>query len=210
MSRMVLRGQLREERGKGAARKVRREGQVPAVLYGHSTPSGQPIAVDGADVRRLLAQGGFGRLVDLDLGQAGRRIALAKDIQFDPVRGDVIHADFHEVALDEKVQVQVPVQVANEEERPKDGGIVGVLLRELTVACLPTAIPEAIAVDVSGLAIGDVLHVRDVSAPEGVELLDDPDTPVVNVTAPAKAAETPEAEGPEGEAEESGEAPSEE
>lgn len=183
---------------------------MPAVLYGHKTPSGQPIAVDEADVRRLLAQGGVGRLVDLDLGEGGRRIALAKDLQFDPVRGEVIHADFHEVSLDEKVQVQVPVQVANEEGRAKDGGIVGLLLRELTVECLPTAIPEAIAVDVSGLAIGDVIHVRDVSAPPGVALLDDPDAPVVNVIAPAKAADEAEAEaGAEGEPQQAAEGASE-
>lgn len=194
VTRMVVRGQLRERRGKGAARQLRRQGWVPAVLYGHAVPSGQPIAVDGADVRRLLSAGGFNRLVDLDLGEAGRRVALAKDVQLDPVAGEVIHADFYAVALDEAVEVQVPVQLSGEEGRTEDGGVIALLLREVTVSCLPTQIPEAITVDVGGLAIGDVVHVRDLRVPEGVRIVDDPNTPVVTVSAPDAAEDAGEAE----------------
>src|SRR5690606_5395746 len=121
------------------------------------------------------------------------------DVQFDPVRGDAVHADFHEVALDEAVQVQVPVVLQNEEARFNDGGILDLLLREVTVSCLPTNIPEAIALDVPGMVICDTAQVRDLQVPEGVEIMDDPDAPVLTVSAPAKAAAEAAEAGEEGE-----------
>lgn len=186
MAEVVLRGELRQERGKGAARRLRREDKLPGVVYGSKSPGGQPIAVPIPEMRRILATGALNRLVQLDLGEAGRRTVLTKDLQFDPVKGTMLHVDFHEVALDEAVETPVPIQLVGAEERERDGGVIDLLLREITVSCLPTQIPEAISVDVSGLALGDTLHVQDLTPPPGVEFVERPDTPVLTVTAPAK------------------------
>lgn len=199
MADIVLQGELRSETGKGVARRLRREDRIPAVIYGGKSQESQAIAVSGKDLRRAMAEGALGRLVKLDLGQGGSRTALAKDMQVDPVRGDILHVDFHEVALDEAVQVQVPLVLVGEDERENDGGLLTLIVRELKVSCLPTDIPEHLEVSVAGLAIGDTVHVRDLTPPAGVEIVDDPDTVVLTVAAPAVAAGPEEAEGEEGE-----------
>lgn len=189
MAEVVLTGELRSTHGKGAARKLRREDKLPAVLYGGKQQGGQPIIVDGTEMRRLLASGAPARLLKLDLGQGNQRTVLLKDLQYDPVKGTLLHADFHEVALDEAVQTAVPLVLAGEDARENDGGILDLLLREVAVSCLPADIPESITVDVSQLAIGDTVHVRDLVPPPGVELVDDPDTAVLTVAAPAVGAD---------------------
>lgn len=199
MADIVLKGELRSGTGKGVARQLRREDQIPAVIYGGKSRESQAISVVGSDVRRAVAQGALGRLVKLDLGEAGSRMALAKDVQFHPVRGDVLHVDFHEVALDEAIQVQVPLVLVGEEERENDGGLPTLIARELTVSCLPAAIPEFLEVSVADLAIGDTVHVSDLTPPEGVEIMDEPDTAVLTVAAPTVTAEAAEAGEDEGE-----------
>lgn len=203
MAEVVLKGETRSALGKGAVRRLRQTDRIPAVIYGGKDGGSVPISVDGSDLRRLMASGGLGRLVKIDLGEAGSRMGLPKELQVDPVRGDFLHIDFHEVALDEAIQTQVGLHMVGEERRENDGGVPTLILRELTVSCLPTAIPEFIEVDVSGLAVGDTVHVGDLSLPEGVEAVDEPDTPVLTVSVPVT--ETADAEEAEAEEDAAGE-----
>lgn len=199
MTPMVIRAEPRSEKGKGAARRLRRAGQIPGVIYGVELGEPSPVAVDAADLERTLAAGGFGQLVELGFPDGNRRQVLLKDLQIHPVRGDVIHADFHQVNLKEAITTPVPVVLTGEETRGNDGGVVTFLRREVQVTCLPTDIPDSLTADVSSLKIGDSLQAKDLPLPEGVSLADDPEEVIVTVLAPRRA-EPAEAETEAGEA----------
>lgn len=197
-----LAAQLRTKTGKGPARQLRRDGRVPGVVYGAATEP-QSVSVDGATLARVEQEAGLHSLIDLQVegGEGESHRVLIKELVRDPVRGDLLHVDFHAVALDQEMQTVVEVVLEGEESR-SDDGVVAVVLRELNIACLPTAIPESLPVDVSELVIGDVVTVGDIVPPEGVRLLNDAEEAVVTVTAP-QAEPEPEADdaAEEGEAE---------
>lgn len=209
MSNAKLTAQVRTETGKGAARKLRQAGHIPGTLYG-ADKSTQSISVEQRRLAHIVQEAGLHSLIDLQLsgGAAGKASAyrvLIKEIVRDPVREDLVHVDFHAVALDQEMQTVVAVVVEGEEARTDDG-IVTVVLRELNVACLPTAIPESLTVDVSQLAIGDVVTVADIVAPDGVRILNEPEEAVVTIVPPqAEAAEDTD-EAAEGDAADSGDA----
>jgi len=142
-------------------------------------------------------------LISLEVGR-DQHLALAKEIQRHPVRGDFIHVDFIQVRRGEKVHVQVSVRLVGEAPGVREGGIADQDLYQLNVEAEVTAVPEAIEADVSGLGIGDVLRVADLKAPGGAVILDDPEAVVVSVAAPTVEAEPEVAEGEEGEAAEGG------
>lgn len=182
-----LDAQLRAQSGKGVARRLRAEGRIPGIVYGADQPN-QSISVDGATLTRVEAEAGLHSLIDLQVseGDGGKGTVhrvLIKELVRDPVRGDLVHVDFHAVALDQEMQTVVEIVVEGEESRTDDG-VVAVVLRELDIACLPTAIPESLTVDVAELAIGDVITVADIVAPEGVRLLNDAEEAVVTITPP--------------------------
>jgi large subunit ribosomal protein L25 len=195
MSEYKLAAENRSEAGKGAARRLRASGRVPAVLYGHGTKP-QPLRTDA----------GVNVLIELSVGR-DRHLALAKEIQRHPVRGHLIHVDFIQVRRGEKVQVQVPVHLVGEAPGAREGGIVDQDLYQLNVEAEVTAVPEAVDADVSGLGIGDVLRVGDLKAPEGAVILEDPEASVVSVVAPTVEAEPEPEEAEEGEVAEGAEAP---
>ncbi|MBI2178556.1 MAG: 50S ribosomal protein L25, partial [Candidatus Tectomicrobia bacterium] len=114
----------------------------------------------------------------------GERPVLIKDLQRDPMKGRILHADFLEIRMDRKIGVSVPIVLRGEAPGIKQGGVLSQLLRELEVECLPIAIPEEIAVDVSGVNLNGVVHVRDIALPEGVDLMTDPEEPILTVAAP--------------------------
>ena len=150
----------RDLRGKGAARKLRTTGRIPGVLYGPKIGS---VAVDleTRNLERILRQSGANAL--LDLAVEGRDdlagvVALVKELQRHPVRGDFMHVDLYQVDLDQKVEVAVPIQTTGRSEGVEAGGILDILIREITVSCLPRAIPESLTIDISELGIGDVIH----------------------------------------------------
>lgn len=195
-----LAAQLRTKAGKGIARQLRREGRIPGVVYGGNIDA-MAVSVDGATLARVEQDAGLHSLIDLQVegeGGGSHRV-LIKELVRDPVRGELLHVDFHAVALDQEMQTVVEVVLEGEEAR-SDDGVVAVVLRELNIACLPTAIPESLPVDVSELAIGDVITVGDIVPPEGVRLLNDPEEAVVTVTAP-QAEPEPDAETDEAAAE---------
>lgn len=202
--------EIRETSGKGVARKLRAQGRVPGVLYGHGVA---PVSLvfDPDALESLLRQGdaGLNTLFDLEgaAAVAGKTV-LVKDMQRHPARGDLLHADLYAINLTERISVSVPIRlIGTPAGVSMGGGLLDHSLRELELDCLPRSIPDSIDVDVSALELGDSLHVSDLALPDGVELRTDAAQSVASVVAP-KVEEEPEvvelAEGeelPEGEAE---------
>ena len=174
----------REGRGKGAARQTRREGRIPGVLYGHGEDS-VPLTVDANELQRLVHTISIeNTIVDLDLGSGEPYKVLIRELQRHPFRDEFVHIDFFHVAMDEKIQVEVPIVLIGTPTGVKNkGGVLDHQLRELEVFCLPGSIPEKIELDVSHLDIGDSIHVSDIELPD-VEILTDLDRSVVAVLAP--------------------------
>jgi large subunit ribosomal protein L25 len=175
----------REGTGKQVAKRLRRSGVVPAVLYGGAKP--ETVAVDPRAVLRIIhGHEGSTQLLTLKFeGAAGSRMAIIRDLQFDPVSENLLHVDLQEVTADRAITVRVAVHPVGEAAGVKEQkGILNVVLHELDISCLPTQIPERIDADVTALMIGDVLTVSNLQAPEGVRILNDPGQAVVTVAAP--------------------------
>jgi large subunit ribosomal protein L25 len=182
--------ELREGIGKGVARKLRAAGLIPGIFYGQGTS--QAISLEPRPLERLLASSaaGLNTLINLKGGGAldGKQV-LVKDLQRDPVRGTLLHADLYAIDVKQVVHVSVPIHLTGTPEGVAlDGGILDQVIREIELECLPTAIPEELPVDVTSLALGASLHVRDIALPSGVTLLTDGDLSVASVAQP-KAAE---------------------
>jgi large subunit ribosomal protein L25 len=172
--------------GKGNAKRLRRAGQVPAILYGGAEPVN--IAVAPRDIYRLIhGHEGSTRLLSVAFeGTSESRMAIIRDLQFDPVSEDLIHVDLQEVAMDREIQVSVAVHHVGEAVGVKETlGILEMILREVQVSCLPGNIPELLEADVTNLRIHDVLTVKDLQVPEGVRILNDPNQAVATVAPPA-------------------------
>jgi large subunit ribosomal protein L25 len=190
MEQFTLTARLRETSGTSAARQFRREGLIPAVVYGHGQPVSN-IVVSARDFGALLRHHGGGHVIALDVeGQAAVTdlAVLLKEMQRNPVTREILSADFQWVSLKEEVQVRVPVSLVGEAPGvAQEGGSLEQVMFEIEVACLPMTIPNAIEVDVSGLTMGHSLHVSDLVAPEGVRVLADADQTVVTVARPITA-----------------------
>jgi large subunit ribosomal protein L25 len=198
MSEYKLAAEDRADAGKGAARRLRAAGRVPAVVYGHGSAP-RPVSIDARELGHAMrTDAGANVLLELQVGSA-RHLALAKEVQRHPVRGTFTHVDFLIVRRGEKVTVAVPVHLVGEAPGVKEGGIADQDLYQLQVEAEVTAVPEAVEADVSGLAIGDVLRVGDLKAPAGATILDDPEAPVVSVVPPTVEPVAEEAEAVEGE-----------
>jgi large subunit ribosomal protein L25 len=172
--------------GKGPAKRLRRSGQVPAILYGGASPVN--IAVAPKDILRLIhGHEGSTQLFRVTFeGAKNGTMVIIRDMQFDPVSEDLIHVDLQEVAMDRAIQVSVAIHHVGESVGVRDTqGILEMVLREVRVSCLPGNIPEFLEADVTNLAIHDVLTVKDLKVPEGVRILNDPNQAVVTVAPPA-------------------------
>jgi large subunit ribosomal protein L25 len=187
--------QKREEFGSRVSRRLRKTGKVPGVVYGGGTGECINFAVDARELRRVIV--GAGALIDLTV-DGDTRPVIVKDMQLHPVRGELVHIDFLQVRLDEKIQTTVPLELEGGEEAPgvKEGGVLEHVTRELNVEALPTEVPDRIVADVSGLGVAETMTLSSVTAPSGVTLLDDlEETVVATVTAPTKVEEAePEVE----------------
>jgi len=167
MAMQSLQSDRRTEAGKGVARKLRRSGRIPAVYYGRGeTPI--PITIGLKELEEIIHKsGGSNVIVDLKVegDGAGDRKAIIREIQRDPVEGSILHLDLQHISLTERITVEVPIVLIGTPIGVKDGGgILEHLLREVEVECLPTDIPSKLEVEVSGLNIGDSLHVSDLKA----------------------------------------------
>ncbi len=183
MERQTLKAEIRKDTGKGAARSMRRSGSIPAVIYRENKAT--PLKLDAHELHKFIKDtSGDQVLVNLKF-DGGDKLALLKDFQMDPVAGDLLHADFFEVSMQEKVKVAVHVSTVGEPIGVKrDKGIPQYSLREIEVECLPGDIPGHLELDISGLEIGSSLHVMDLDLPQGITLLTDPDEMIVTVMAP--------------------------
>lgn len=189
MEKIALTAQVREKAGKGVARSLRRNNMVPAVLYSHG--KSMPIAMGDKEMRNVLnTEGGEHALISLKLdGAADKsdRMALIKDYQVDPVKGNLIHVDLMEVAMDEKVKVSVAVHITGTSIGVKEGGIFQYGLRELDVECLPHQIPDSIEVDITPLKVNESVHVRDIQVAEGIKIITDADATLATIQPPISA-----------------------
>ena len=192
----ALVAELRDDTGKGVARKLRAAGRIPAVVYGRGVES-KAISVDPNALQRVLQTGGAGINTLIELSVEGvARTVLVKELQRDPVRGRPLHTDFYLVDLDKKVEVSVPIRLLGRPEGVELGGILDHPLREIELECLPRAIPESVDVDVGHLDVGQSIHVRDLDLPEGASVRTDINLAVASVIAPV-AVEEPVVEEPE-------------
>jgi large subunit ribosomal protein L25 len=191
----VLDAVRRERFGRNNAGRLRREGRIPAVLYGGAT-SAESVAVDPKQLSRILhSQAGVNTLISLKLDGAGDTRVLVKEYQLDPVHHTLLHADFYRVAMDKVIQVTVQVQLTGEAKGVKaQGGVVDFVNRELDVECLPGDIPEHITVDVTELMLHDGIRVRDLQTGGKWTAVSDADTLIVHVVAPKVEAEPAPAE----------------
>jgi large subunit ribosomal protein L25 len=173
----------REPGGSRAARRLRREGGVPGVVYGGGE---DPVAfqVEARALRQALAHAGA--VLDLSIDGAATTPVVLKELARHPVSGDTIHVDLLRVRLDQAIQATVFLELSGVEDAPgvKEGGVLEHVTRELTIEALPTDIPDSLHHDVSGMVIGDTLTLEALSAPPGVTLLDDPETVIATLTPP--------------------------
>jgi len=189
--RFDMTGEMREQAGKGVARQLRRQGKIPAVLYGQEECLLLTLDPDG--VRKILRSHAAGTaLVSLTVTGAksqANRTALLRDYQVDPVSGQILHADLFEISMDKPIRVKVPVNViGGVPQGVKDGGVLHHNLRQLNIECLPSALPDHIEVDASQIGIAQGIHVRELAQREGVRFLDEGDQMVVSVAAPMSEA----------------------
>jgi len=214
MPQLSLAARLRTDTGKGAARRLRRDNQVPAIFYG---PSSQPVmlAVKYLDLKTLLKSTDSENVIfqlQIESGQGTEsKTVMLKELQADPIKPIYYHADFYEISMDKELTLNVPVHLVNTPAGASKGGILQHVKRDLLVSCLPGNLVEFLEVDVSALDIGDAVHVRDIALPQGMKAADDGDTTIAVVTPPHVVAEKVEEVAEEEKAaEEAAEAPKEE
>jgi large subunit ribosomal protein L25 len=213
--RVKLKVLSRDSRGSAESRRLRADGLVPGVLYGNGG-NAHPFSIEERELRKALTgDHGLHAILDVVLeGQQKAHHAVLKEYQLDPTRARLLHIDLQEVRLDQAIHTQVVVELIGESEGVKEGGVLSQIQREVNVEALPREVPDRLELDVSGMKIGDTLRLSDLRVPEGVKLLDDPETVLSTVTPPTKIEEPEvveeeleEGELPEGEVPEGEEAP---
>jgi large subunit ribosomal protein L25 len=193
-----LNAAVRTTVGNGPARALRRDGRIPAVLYG---PGTQPVllSVQMNELEKALKHGKFGQAIfnlAMDDAQESTKTVMIKELQAHPLTGNYLHADFYEVDMNRKITVSIPVSTIGKAKGVEEGGVLQVIRRELDVICLPMQIPQSITIDISDLDIGDSIHVKDIPPSEGIEIPFDVNFTVITVLAP-KSDERPTGEGAE-------------
>jgi large subunit ribosomal protein L25 len=191
MEQLQLSAARRALRGKGGAHQVRREGNIPAIVYGRER-SPLPIAVPAVVLRRMLQHAGASTLmVNLRIGEgadAEEQFTVIKEVQREPRSGQVLHVDFQAISLTERLTVTVPIEIVGEAPGVTEGGNLRVVLHSVEVECLPTNVPSSLTADVSGLHLHESLLAGDLALPEGVTLLTGPEEAIVIISVPTAAA----------------------
>ncbi len=195
MDKLEISCSVREEAGKGVARKLRRGGKIPGILYGGDRVVS--LVLDPKEIQRVLrSQAGENAIVQLNIsGEKSQDLkVILRELQFDTIRSHLLHVDLYQIAMDEELEVHVPVELVGVPAGVDEGGVLTQQLYDLHVKCLPDQIPDRLSLDVSDLEIGDGLRVSDLSVPGGVTVIDDLDAPVVAVAAPRVEVEVEEEE----------------
>jgi large subunit ribosomal protein L25 len=190
MATASLNGSARTDRGTGVARKLRRDGKVPAVIYGHGREP-QSLSVDTRDLEKLLSTvSAASTVIELNVGGTVAK-TLIRELQRHPVKRNVIHVDFQELVAGEKVTVSVPLRFTGTADGVRNsGGILEETMHQVHIRVDPSIIPDHVDVDVTPLTIGHSIHIRDLKLPEGVTVLDDGGATVCVCTAPKAVVET--------------------
>ncbi len=202
--RVKLLVQNRSILGSAEARRLRRNGLVPGVLYGRDNPVS--ISIPERDLRHALtSRGGLNAVLDVVVEGGKEHSSVLKEYQLHPVKGHITHVDLQEVRLDQPIHATVPLHLHGEAAGVKEGGVLSQVASEINVQALPMEVPEHLEIDVEAMHLGDTLRLDALQLPQGVTLLDDPETVVATVTQPmreeeAEAGEGEEGETPEGEA----------
>jgi large subunit ribosomal protein L25 len=194
MDEIALKVEARDGRGKAPARRLRRDGKIPGVFYGPKRDA-VPLAVDRTEFGAQVGSVEGSHLIRFqsDAPMLGHQVALVREVQVHPVSGAVLHLDFYEVDLTQRLQVTVPLHFVGKARGLADGGILQPVLREIEVECLPTDIPQFIEVDVSNLAIHDAVHIADIPMPTNVTAVFESNEAVVTVLPPTvEEVKTPE------------------
>jgi large subunit ribosomal protein L25 len=194
---LKLKAQVRSATGRSVAKELRHEGSVPANIYARGEAP-RSLQIDKKEFANLLAHATSEHLlVDLEINEGGtqtNRLALIQEVQHHPLKGHVLHVDFHAVRADEKIHAAIPVEPVGEPTGVKNfGGILEVAVHEIEVECLPKDLPDMIRIDVTELGVGQVIHVRDLTLPEGVTARAHPDLTIISVAAPRVEAVVPAA-----------------
>ena len=186
---LTIKCERRDVFGKNASRRLRREGKVPAVLYGGDQPEAH-LALQKTDIFGILRSESGENTIFKAIFDSESRDAMIKELQLDPVTDEILHLDLIHIAMDKAVRVDIPVHVTGEAIGVKvEGGFVDLVSREVEVECLPGEIPEFISVDISGLHLHQSIKVEDLAPPPGVEIMSDPNTLIVLIEAPTKEEE---------------------
>lgn len=194
MARYTLAARVRNEKGKQAAKRLRRENRVPAIFYGPNSAS-LMLTVDAHELDMIMKKKTgenviIGLQIESDKGTDSKTVIL-KELHSDPVKTGYLHADFYEISMDKELTVEIALQFINTPKGVTNGGMLQPVRREITVTCLPDKLVDFIQVDVSGLDIGQSLHIKEISLPEGIKSIQDPDLTVVTVMAPTVVAAEP-------------------
>src|SRR6476661_5827859 len=198
MPDIILAADPRSELGSRPAGRLRRQGRVPAVVYGLDNDPVN-VTVPARELSHILqGESGANTLISLDV-DGDSMLTLVRQIQRHPTRGDLVHVDFIRIRRDVAVSAEVPLQTEGEAPGVREGGLLEQLLFSVTVEAMPGNIPNSLSVDVSGLALGDQLHVGDIPVPKGVTLQHEDDELIAQVTIPRGMDEGEEGEGEEGE-----------
>jgi len=192
MDSKVLNATLREERGKGPARRYRMQGFIPAIMYGYRGT--KILAVKRADFESIFEEIGEHSIITLNVDDKEKVDVIVKDYQIDPVKKNLIHLDFLEIESGKELRTEIPIKIIGESKGIKKGGILEEFLREIEVECLPKDIPEYIELDISELDLGDSFHVSDLKVKEGVKILSSADQVILTIGVPSKVAAAAEEE----------------
>ena len=213
MARYTLAARVRNEKGKQAVKKLRRENRIPAIFYGPGVAS-LMLTVDAHELDMIMKKKTgenviIGLQIESDKGTDSRTVIL-KELRSDPVKADYLHADFYEISMDKELTVDIALHFINTPKGVVNGGMLQPIRREITVSCLPEKLVDFIQLDVSELEIGQSLHIKEITLPDGIKSIQDPDLSVVTVMAPSIVAAEPaagEEEAGAGEAEKKEESP---
>ena len=192
MAQFSLSARIRDNKGKGVARRLRRDDQIPAIFYGPNAKSTM-LSVSYRDLGGIIKQTTseniiLGLKIESESGIESRKVML-KELQIDPIKDTYLHADFYEISMDKELTVDIPVHLVNAPIGVQKGGILQHVKREITITCLPDNLVDSLEVDVSGLDIGESVHIRDIEIPEGIKTIQEDHLTIAVVVAPSVAPE---------------------
>jgi len=200
MTENILEVKEREQKGKGPVKKLRRQGFIPAIMYGYK--GNKPLSIHYSEFQKLFEEIGEHAIITLNIGEEEKIDVIVKSFQLDPVKRNIIHIDFLQIQKGQVLRTEIPVKVIGTSKGIKKGGILEEYVRDIEVECLPRDIPDSITIDVTDLDIGDSVHIRDLPVSDKLRILANQEQVVLAVGMPSKIEEPVVEEAEEAEEEE--------